>query len=82
MHKTPYVFPIVGGRKIEHLRANIEALNLVLSEEDMEAIEAAAPFDIGWPGNMIGTDAGSSLMPMASHFKFVEGPKPIAPHKA
>ncbi|PBK99004.1 hypothetical protein ARMGADRAFT_1124135 [Armillaria gallica] len=25
--KTPYVFPIIGGRKVEHLKANIEALD-------------------------------------------------------
>jgi hypothetical protein len=24
MQKTPYVFPIVGGRKVSHLIANIE----------------------------------------------------------
>jgi aryl-alcohol dehydrogenase-like predicted oxidoreductase len=24
MHKSPYAFPVVGGRKIEHLKANIE----------------------------------------------------------
>ncbi|KAK0475979.1 hypothetical protein EDD18DRAFT_1366713 [Armillaria luteobubalina] len=23
MHRTPYVFPIIGGRKVEHLKANI-----------------------------------------------------------
>ncbi|KAK3318643.1 norsolorinic acid reductase [Apodospora peruviana] len=28
MRKTPYVFPIVGGRKVEHLKGNIEALTL------------------------------------------------------
>lgn len=27
MHKTPNVFPIVGGRRIEHLKGNIEALS-------------------------------------------------------
>lgn len=24
MQKTPYVFPVIGGRKVEHLKANIE----------------------------------------------------------
>lgn len=24
MHKAPYVFAVVGGRKIEHLKANID----------------------------------------------------------
>lgn len=39
MHKAPYVFPIVGGRKIEHLKANIEALGLELSARDMRDID-------------------------------------------
>jgi aryl-alcohol dehydrogenase-like predicted oxidoreductase len=26
MHKTPYVFPIIGGRKVEQLEANLESL--------------------------------------------------------
>jgi aryl-alcohol dehydrogenase-like predicted oxidoreductase len=83
MHKTPYVFPIVGGRKIEHLKGNIEALSLVLSEEDMKEIEGAAPFDLGFPGNMLGSDASSSwLNATGGHFQYVEDPRPIAPHQA
>jgi len=82
MHKTPYVFPIVGGRKIEHLKGNIEGLSLVLSEEDMKEIEGAAPFDIGFPGNMLGKNAGSSwLNAVGGYLQYVEEPKPIAPHK-
>lgn len=53
MHKTPYVFPIVGGRKVEHLKGNIEALTLRLTKEDMEAIEGAAPFDPGFPNSFL-----------------------------
>lgn len=49
MHKTPYVFPIVGGRKVDHLKGNIEALKLHLSKEDIEEIEIAVPFDLGFP---------------------------------
>ncbi|RMZ44707.1 norsolorinic acid reductase [Aspergillus flavus] len=40
-HKAPYVFPVVGGRKVEHLRGNIAALDLSLSVEEMAQIEAA-----------------------------------------
>ena len=47
--KSPYVFPIVGGRKIEHLKSNIEALSIELSDEEIEEIDTAAPFDIGFP---------------------------------
>lgn len=53
MHKTPYVFPIIGGRTIDHLKANIEALTLSLSEEDIKEIESAIPFDIGFPNNFL-----------------------------
>lgn len=53
MHKTPYVFPIVGGRTIEHLRGNIEALKISLSREDMREIEAAVPFDPGFPSTLL-----------------------------
>lgn len=48
-HKYPYVYPIVGGRKIEHLKGNIEALGLELSDDEVREIDAAVPFDIGFP---------------------------------
>lgn len=47
------MFPIVGGRKVEHLQSNIEALNVHLSPEQMKAIESVAPFDPGFPNSMI-----------------------------
>ena len=53
MHKAPYVFPICGGRKVDHLKGNIEALGLQLSKEDMKEIELAYDFDVGFPHNML-----------------------------
>jgi aryl-alcohol dehydrogenase-like predicted oxidoreductase len=53
MAKAPYVFPIIGGRTVDHLKANIEALDVRLSEEDIAEIEAAVPFDIGFPSNFL-----------------------------
>ncbi|RDW68399.1 norsolorinic acid reductase [Coleophoma crateriformis] len=53
MHKYPYVYPIIGGRKVEHLKGNIEALGLKLTIEDIDEIEDAAQFDIGFPMNML-----------------------------
>lgn len=53
LHKTPYVFPIIGGRKIEHLLQNIEALELSLSDEHMTYLESIVPFDPGFPGWII-----------------------------
>ncbi|KAK5108918.1 hypothetical protein LTR62_007720 [Meristemomyces frigidus] len=49
MHKAPYVFPIVGGRKVEHLKGNIEALSIELTQQEIDEIDDAEPFDIGFP---------------------------------
>ncbi|PPR05409.1 hypothetical protein CVT24_008023 [Panaeolus cyanescens] len=54
MHKAPFVFPIVGGRKVEHLHANLEALDISLSDEQIQYLESVVPFDPGFPNNMIG----------------------------
>jgi aryl-alcohol dehydrogenase-like predicted oxidoreductase len=82
MHKTPYVFPIVGGRKVEHLKGNIEALSLELTDEDMAEIEGAVPFDIGFPMTMCGTGPSNTwLTSIAGHFDFVPPMKPLPPHK-
>ncbi|KAH9834863.1 arylalcohol dehydrogenase [Rhodofomes roseus] len=54
MQKTPYVFPIVGGRKVEHLMDNINALDVSLNEEHIAEVEDVLPFDLGFPQNMFG----------------------------
>ena len=54
MQKTPYVFPIVGGRKVEHLKANIEALTISLSPEQIKFLESIAPFNPGFPFEYFG----------------------------
>jgi len=87
MHKTPYVFPIIGGRKIEHLKGNIEALSLELSEEDLKEIDGANAFDIGFPQNFLGGPGGVQspgdiwLMSPAGRQRFVNKPQPIKPTK-
>ena len=53
MHKTRFVFPIVGGRKIEHLEGNIEALEISLTPEHVAYLDSALPFDLGFPHTMI-----------------------------
>ena len=53
MQKTPYVFPIVGGRKVEHLMANIEALEITLSNDQIKYLESVVPFEPGFPYWMI-----------------------------
>ena len=53
MQKTTHVFPIIGGRKVEHLMANIEALKISLSEGQIKFIESVLPFDPGFPNTFI-----------------------------
>ena len=86
MHKTPYVFPICGGRKIDHLKGNIEALSLKLTDEEIEEIEDATPFDVGFPLNFLSHKKGGAKGPkdiwltaFNSHLDFVQSPKAISP---
>lgn len=92
MAKTPYVFPIVGGRKVEHLKGNIEALSLRLSAEDVKEIEKGYDFDPGFPHTfltgtvMLGTEPRGAYEPQdvwlntfMGAFDWVEGAKAIQP---
>lgn len=51
MQKIPYVFPVIGGRKVEHLHANLEALEISLSPEQIRFLGDVVPFDKGFPYN-------------------------------
>ncbi|CAI6091412.1 unnamed protein product [Clonostachys chloroleuca] len=51
--KVPYVFPLVGCRTVEHLKGNIDALSIRLSDEDIKEIEAASPFEVGFPHDFL-----------------------------
>lgn len=53
MQKVPYVFPIVGGRRSDHLQDNIDALKIVLTEQDMKDLEDPSPIDLGFPFNFM-----------------------------
>ncbi|PBK64707.1 Aldo/keto reductase [Armillaria solidipes] len=80
MHKTPNVFPIIGGRKVEHLKANIEALNVSLSREQLNYLDGAVPFDPGFPTTMIGDGTSYSFL-LSSVAKMAKQPalQPIKP---
>ncbi|WYZ35891.1 hypothetical protein EsH8_X_000538 [Colletotrichum jinshuiense] len=54
--KAANVIPIVGGRKVEHLKANIDALKIKLTDEQIAFLESVKPFDIGFPNNFLGED--------------------------
>lgn len=88
MAKTPYVFPIVGGRTIDHLKGNIDALGLALDAKDIEEIEGAYPFDVGFPGNFLAMKPQGAKGPRdvwlknnAGTFEYVDPPNPIQPGK-
>jgi aryl-alcohol dehydrogenase-like predicted oxidoreductase len=79
--KAPFVFPIVGGRKIDHLKGNIEALSLHLTDEEIDEIEGANAFDIGFPQNFLGGPKGVKqpsdvwLLGMAGRTEHVSWPR-------
>ncbi|KAJ5427385.1 hypothetical protein N7465_002455 [Penicillium sp. CMV-2018d] len=81
--KAPNVFPLVGGRKIEHLHDNIQSLSIRLTDKQIEFLEAATTFDIGFPGNFIGEDPCTNggkmtfLMGTAGRVDFVQASQAI-----
>ena len=93
MHKFPYVYPIVGGRNTKHLEGNIAALELELSDEEIDEIDGATDFQVGFPMNFIFEFGGGQkykthfngknvgLLKAAANLDTVDYPKPIKPHK-
>ncbi|KAF8192181.1 NADP-dependent oxidoreductase domain-containing protein [Pholiota molesta] len=80
MQKTPFVFPLVGGRKVEHLKDNIEALDISLSDEQIAYLESIIPFDLGFPSNVIGTGLNYTFaMAAGAHFEKQSALQPIKP---
>lgn len=82
MSKAPYVFPIVGGRKVHYLRDNIKALKLRLTRAQIGTLEAAKPFDLGFPINFFGDDPQTTgisqpWVSSSSHVAQVRGPAAI-----
>jgi aryl-alcohol dehydrogenase-like predicted oxidoreductase len=82
MAKAPNVFPLVGGRKVEHLKENIRALSLRLTAAQVEYLESQTRFDVGFPGNFIGPDPkvtgkASFLLAANGVYSFVRSPTSI-----
>ncbi|RWA11063.1 hypothetical protein EKO27_g4064 [Xylaria grammica] len=82
MAKYPYVYPIIGGRKVEHLEDNIQALKINLTKEQIEYLESIVPFDLGFPGNYVGPDLRETAkcptyMTSAGHIAIVRTAQPI-----
>jgi aryl-alcohol dehydrogenase-like predicted oxidoreductase len=83
MSKAPNVFPLVGGRKVEHLHDNIQALSIRLTEKQIEFLESVNPLDVGYPYNFIGSDPATTtgkagfLAQTGGHVDYVLAPKAI-----
>lgn len=90
--KTPYVFPIVGARKLEHIQGVVPALGVSLTAEDIEKIESAYTFDPGFPHTFLSGTLFSGEAPRGGYgpgdvwltkglgtFDWVEPSKPIMP---
>ncbi|EDP53712.1 aryl-alcohol dehydrogenase (AAD), putative [Aspergillus fumigatus A1163] len=80
--KAPNVFPIVGGRKVEHLHDNIQALKIKLTEEQIKYLESVNHFDPGFPSNFLGEDPRVSgkagrLLATSAPLAFVRAPTAI-----
>jgi len=80
MQKTPYVFPIIGGRKVEHMIANLEALEISLSDDQIKYLESVVPFEPGFPYWMIG-DGRENVRLMTTSTSITKGPllQPLRP---
>lgn len=52
MQKTPHISSTIGGRKVEHLMANVQALSISLSNEQIKYLERIIPFSPGFPHSL------------------------------
>lgn len=73
LQKAPYVFPLVGCRTLEHLKGNVDALNVALSEQDIGKIEDGYKVDPGFPHTFL---SGSYFEPEGKP-TVPDGPKDV-----
>ncbi|KAF5309276.1 hypothetical protein D9758_018951 [Tetrapyrgos nigripes] len=82
LHKTQYMFPILGGRKVEQLMANLEALDISLSAEQIEQLDGLKEFNLGWPYNLLGKPGTYPfLITIHATIDPIPAPSPIRPVK-
>lgn len=93
MQKDPYVFPLVGCRKVDHLKDSVDALKVHLEDEDIVEIESAHYFDPGFPHSFLSGSlfGGDPVVPQGPQdvwltnvmgtFDYVQNPKAIKPTK-
>lgn len=82
MSKAGNVFPVIGGRKVEHLKDNIKALGIKLTEEQIEFLESVKPCDIGFPHNLVPADPNvtgeSFIIARTNAMKFPDAHRPTS----
>jgi len=84
------MFPLIGGNKVSQLKANVEALSLELSPEDVAEIDRGYDFDIGFPNSFINMactrppigPADVSFLTGMGHFDYVAPASAIKPYQA
>ncbi|KAI9453099.1 NADP-dependent oxidoreductase domain-containing protein [Lactarius psammicola] len=82
LQKLPYVFPIIGGRKVEQLEENIAALDITLTPEQIKRIEEATPFHPGFPHSMLGDGTRENYVSQCTaHYDRVPVQQAITPTK-
>lgn len=52
-HQSTYVFPIVGVQTVDHVKKMPNAVNIQLSDEEIEEIQNAAPFNPLFPNSFL-----------------------------
>jgi hypothetical protein len=72
----------VGGRKLEHLQDNIQALSISVTTAQIEYLQSIEPLDLGFPNNFIGaglrsTGKSSPLTAMSPKLRYVPFPRSI-----
>ena len=82
MQKTPNVFPVIGGRKVEHLQDNIKALSIKLTDGQIKYLESQTDFEIGFPGNFVGespaaTGQSTHMLATSAQIAYPSPPKPF-----
>jgi aryl-alcohol dehydrogenase-like predicted oxidoreductase len=58
MARSPAIHPIVGARRLDQLRDNLGALEVVLTADTLARLESAAGFDPGFPSAFISETSG------------------------
>ncbi|KAF5343596.1 hypothetical protein D9757_013688 [Collybiopsis confluens] len=81
LQKSQYFFPILGGRKVEHLLQNLEALDITLTPEHIKFLDDLNPLKLGFPYNIFGLRGYPFVFTAHAHLDGIPHPTPIQPTK-